>query len=492
MMGFAVGARGPSGAALTAAVAVVLSSCGGGASSPPGGPPNDTPIVPGAIVVTGTERLAWSQSGDASGLRFRAYVDGNAVGLDTARCDGAAEAECSAPLPTLATGVHTIAVSALSASGLESPPSAALTVQKVATRSVRSAASFPDARAFSSGLPRLESTVSTAGGVAFAADVVARALRAPLQLASTPDGRLLVAGADGLVRVVRPGEPDRIETALDARAFLAPPPAGPLGLALHPDFAANRVAYVAFLAEDGHDDPILRIVRLREAGDRLGEPATIFEAPVVVRDPAPAGAGAEGPRLAVGPDGLLYGLLPRGVEFDHEPLASRPHASMVRLQDDGRMPEAGPLVGIAAHPLGFTWHPATGVLWAMFPGERGGVTVRPLTGGAGPGLDDPGLSVLRMTEGRAWSSGALAFEDAPMGALARAGAFLTGLDPHAAGVIRLAVPILAEGLLTGISGRITDVVAAGGGTLFLAASSTEAPSGGASDTGDVVMRLRLR
>lgn len=505
-MGFSGGARATVGVALGAAAVIVLSSCGGSSPSPPRDPstgtPPQTPTVPGATVVSGTERLAWTQSGDVSNLRFRAYVDGAAVALETVRCDGAPDAECSAPLPPLTTGVHAIALVAVSSAGVESQRSEAITVQKVAARSVISAASFPDARASSTGT-RLESTVSVSGGATFAADVVARALASPLQLASAPDGRLLVAGADGLVRVVRPGEPERDAIALDATALLAPPPAGPLGLALHPDFAQNHFVYVSFLAEDVPGRMVLRIVRLREAGDALGEPATIFEAPVtrsiaatrtgdVGRADATVDGPEDGPRLAFGPDGLLYALLPPGREFDHEPAASRPHASMLRLQDDGRTPQAGALSGITAHPLGFTWHPATGVLWMIFPGEDGAAAVRPVTGGGDSGTDEPGLSVLRMTEGRVFSSGALTLDARPASVVGWSGVLAPGLDYNVAGVARLVVPILAEGLLTGISGRIADVVAAGGGTWYLATSGTGATSGTAARDGDVVMRLRLR
>ena len=90
------------------------------------------------------------------------------------------------------------------------------------------------------------------------------------------------------------------------------------------------------------------------------------------------GLEAAGPRLAFGPDGLLYVALPPGVEFDREPAASTPHASMLRLRDDGRVPLDLPaLEGVPASPIGFDWHPSTGALWAMFPGEDGDVVLRP-------------------------------------------------------------------------------------------------------------------
>ena len=61
-------------------------------------------------------------------------------------------------------------------------------------------------------------SLTAADGHTFGADVVARALKAPVQLASAPDGRLLIAEADGRVRVLRPGSSDREEVAFDARA----------------------------------------------------------------------------------------------------------------------------------------------------------------------------------------------------------------------------------------------------------------------------------
>jgi hypothetical protein len=499
--------RFPSGARLCGVVALALaaltalSSCGRSSPSPDT-PSSETPTVPGAIIVSGTERLAWNQAGDVSSLRFIAYVDGSPVALDAATCNAATpEAECSSPLPPLGTGVHTVALAALSASGLESERSESITVQKSAARSVISAASFPDAHV-SSGGPYLEATVATPGGLAFAVDVVARRLNAPVQLASTGDGRLLVAEADGRVRVVRPGEPDRAERALDARALLEPPPVGPLGLARHPDFSRNHFVYVSFLAQDGPDRTRLRIVRLREVANALGEPATLFEAPVAVssrqsrtaddggvRTEMAAGSSDVGPRLAFGPDGLLYVLLPPGVEFDNEPAASQPRASMLRLRDDGRVPDARPLSGIDAHPLGFGWHPTAATLLGIVPLLEGQAAIQSLGEEAARTLDT-GRALLRIAEGSGPQPGALVFEEAQAGTLTLAHAFAEALDHEATGTIRLAVPVLVDGVLDGLSARVIDLVA-DRGTVYLATNNAghQAVDG---DGGDVVLRLRPR
>ncbi len=101
--------------------------------------------------------------------------------------------------------------------------------------------------------PPVWGPVNVGDGFSFAADIVARGVHAPAQLAWLPDGRLFVAEANGLVRVVRPGEPSRDEPALDAPALLEPSPIGPLGLAPHPDFPRNRFVYVSFLLREQPD-----------------------------------------------------------------------------------------------------------------------------------------------------------------------------------------------------------------------------------------------
>jgi hypothetical protein len=478
------------------ALLMVLTSCGG--SSPPDRPALDPPsAVPGATIVYGTERLSWLQPGDSPGLLFRAYVNGNPVALDDAKCNWPApEAECSSPLPPLSDGVHTITVAALSGdSSLESEASESITVQKVSARSVVSAASFPDAR-FAPDASRLDAAVTAYGGQAFAIDVIARGLNGPVQLASIPDGRVLVSEGDARVRVVRPGGLDSRDDALDARALLQPSPLGGLGLAVHPDFARNQFVYVSFLARDGADRTVLRIVRLRAVADTLGEPLSLFEAPIVATVgrwrnaddgqglDVPAALTRESPRLAFGPDRLLYALLPPGLEFHNEPAASSPHPSMLRIADDGRVPEVGPLTGIVAHPLGLAWHPTTAALWLIVPGTDGEALVQPSSASSVAGVDGAGRGVLRMTAGLEASSGALALQ--PSGLLQLAPSFQQAMTPESIGVLRLVVPILAESVLTGVSGRIADLVPAGAGTLYLTISDP----GDVSNSGDVVVRLR--
>ena len=144
---------------------------------------------------------------------------------------------------------------------------------------------------------------------------------------------------------------------------------------------------------------------------------------------------------------------------------------MLRIDDDGRAPRIGPLTDIIAHPLGFAWHPSTAALWLIFPGVNGETLVRPSGVSSAVGIAGVERGVLRLTEGAAPSSGALVLNQA--GALDLAHTFLQGIDPESIGVLRLVMPVLAESVLDGVPGRITDVVPAGAGTLYVTTDDGE-------------------
>jgi hypothetical protein len=447
---------------------------------------DDSPTAPsvgtggtgGTTQVRGTERLAWSLTGNASGLRFRAYVDGKPVDLPSATCSNSgSDADCQSPLPAMTDGSHTIElVNVLAGSGIESARSAPITLQKVSTKA--SVAALLSASS-GSGPLRVDPVITLADDLAFTADIVATGVRAPAQLASLPDGRLLVSDADGRIRVVRPGEPENREPALEA-GLITSTAVGPLGLASHPDFAQNRFVYVSVLEQERADQMRLRVVRLREVGDALGEPATLFEAPVAHDETSPQA----GPRMAFGPDRLLYVMLPPGMEFVNEPAASTPTASMLRLTDEGHVTPGEPLSGITATPLAFTWHQATGAMWVMFRGENGEAAVRSLeTRSRVQTMRAEAAPSLRVREGIGSAAGTLLLQSAPGALLATLGG--TRADALK-GIARLALPAQSG---SGLSDRIGDVVVGDGGTLF-AVTHNVLPGADAGAASDVVLRLR--
>jgi len=465
--------------ALLVAVSLAAPGCEDDDVSPTGPSPvtGNAPsgAVSGATEVRGTERLAWSQAGDTSRLRFRAYVDGRPVELSSATCSNG---ECSSPLPSMGDGMHTIELVSVSAAGIEGNRSEPITVQKVTARATASA--LPLASARSAALRPTQ--VLTIGGLEFTADTVATGVRAPAQLAALPDGRLLVSDASGRVRMVDPGEPDRGEWALEA-GLLSTTSIGPMAIASHPDFAQNRFVYVSLLERDRPNDTRVRVLRLREVGSTLGEPATLFETSVAATGAAPgepaeiSEAAFAGLRMAFGPDRLLYVMLPPGLEFMNEPVASTPIASMLRLTDEGRAAE--PLTGITASPLAFAWHQTTGALWVMFRSETGDTAMRSLENRARALSADSAR--IRMREGAGLSAGTLLVDPAP-DALRTARAFVGTRPDGSNGIARLALPVQAAGR---VSDRLGDVAAGQGGTLFVATSNGLQPG----VANDVVIRL---
>lgn len=476
--------------------AMVLTSCGGGPTPSPG---PDLPgagggaAPPGAIAVTGRERLAWQQSGNSLNLRFIAYVNGVEVGLDAATCQMTTdEWECSAPLPALPNGLHTITVAAVSlVSGLAGPTSEELVVWKVSALLAGAQAAGQRPRATGDGPAK---TPGSTSATALDIEVVAEGLRGPVQLAPAPDGRVFVAEADGRVRILAAGAVEPA-VAYDARAALYPSPIGPVGIVMHPSFADNGFVYLSFLAEERAGEVRLRILRLREVGGTLGEAATVYEGPVMMdsraaSDADQAGttgltAALEGPRLAFAPSGLLHALLPLGLRFDDPTMASWPHASVVRLADDGGRPDEGALGGITTHPLALTWRPGTNTLWGVFSDAASIAAARPVERDASvQALDDAG-PVLHIVDGDPAAARGLALDGATPDTMAWAQAFMAGAGLGVVTPIRLSASILLDPFLSGTPGELTDVVSTGDGALLLGMN-------GADRATASILRVRLR
>jgi hypothetical protein len=479
------------GRCLAPLVLIAMLGCDDAAAPTSPSPAGKAPGTGGATPVGGTERLAWNQAGDRPELRFRLYVDELPVDLTSATCDDSTPAACTSPLPPLRDGVHTLALVNVDASGVESARTDTITVQKVSTRAATLAALLLGPTG-ASGALRLEVEIDAGDGFAFTADVVARDIHGPAQLVSLPDGRLLAAQADGLVRVIHPGQSQPGEPALDARNLLQPSPIGPLGIARHRDFIRNRFVYVSFVEPDPPAHGRLRIVRLREVSGRLGEPASLYEARVAVALPAPADTREklltrEGPRMAFGPDGLLYVALPVGLEFQNEPAASKPRAAMLRLSDAGRLPAAGVLTGIDAHPLGFTWHPATNALWAMFPGQDGEAVLRTFGPGTATSAAMATRSGLRTMIAADRLPVALAAEGSGASVLPIASVVSTAPGVGTERAVRLTLPVVAGRSLVDPGSLVGDCVIDGEGTLFLITSNTSA---GNLRRADVVVQLK--
>jgi len=196
-------------------------------------------------------------------------------------------------------------------------------------------------------------------------------------------GDMLVTERPGRLRIIRGGKllPQAVE---GVPKVLHAGQGGLLEVAVHPNFASNRLIYLSY-SKPGATDAQARtaLVRARLENDRLADVQEIFDA-------VSQGRGHFGGKIAFDRNGYLFLTLgdrqvpPDGNLEAHpaQDLATH-HGTIVRLHDDGRVPQDNPFVNRAgARPeiwsyghrnvQGVAIHPETGDIWANEHGPQGG------------------------------------------------------------------------------------------------------------------------
>ena len=211
---------------------------------------------------------------------------------------------------------------------------------------------------------------------------VAEGLETPWSMTWLPGGDMLVTERDGRLRIVRDGMllPDAVP---GVPAVHAEGQGGLFDVLAHPDFASNRLLYLAYAApNDGASTT--RVVRARFEDDRLGDLEEVFKAVAQGRN------GHYGGKLAFDPDGYLFISLgdrqapPEG-DLEAHPAQdlTNHHGVIIRVHDDGRVPDDNPFVGRAdalpeiwsyghRNVQGLAIHPDTGDVWNTEHGPQGG------------------------------------------------------------------------------------------------------------------------
>jgi glucose/arabinose dehydrogenase len=156
--------------------------------------------------------------------------------------------------------------------------------------------------------------------------------------------------------------------------------AGLLDVALDPDFAANRTLYFSYVeARSGGSGITVARAVLRRNLSGLDEVRVIFRAEPTVRGDLNLGS-----RLAFGRDGMLFVTI--GDRFTHRDQAQtldNDFGKVIRIAPDGTVPRDNPFVGRAGarpeiwdyghrNPEAAAINPASGVLWTVEHGARGG------------------------------------------------------------------------------------------------------------------------
>ncbi len=210
---------------------------------------------------------------------------------------------------------------------------------------------------------------------------VAEGLLRPYSMAWLPGGDMLVTEMPGQLRIVRdglllpeavPGVPEVFYTGQGGLFEVIP----------HPNFSENRWIYLSYAKEEG-DTSVTAVVRGRLENDRLSNVVEIFS-------PQAAGFGHYGGKIVFDDEGYLFLTLGERQAPARGDLTAHPaqdlsnhHGVIVRLNDDGSVPDDNPFVGQAGalpeiwsyghrSPQGLVIHPETGDLWESEHGPQGG------------------------------------------------------------------------------------------------------------------------
>lgn len=324
---------------------VAATACGD--SRPPANPPNPPPS--GVETIRGNERLGWDQQAagqaELATFSYAIYVDGTRSVLRDVTCTTTASAAgfpCSARLPSLTPGLHTLEVAAFLVAGgvtLESSRSTPLRVNVSAsiTGSTITGTSGDAALPLSARSPHVRVAASF-DGFSDIGDV-----------AVAPDGRVFVAERRGVVRVISDGVTDPRPVLVAGERLVS--------MALDPEFARTGLVYVLQADSFDQNARMLRLVRYRDAGGSFGERAVII-------DNLPAAGEPPSGSVRVGPDGKLYVtsvFTPADRDVESE-------GRLLRMEKDGTTPADQPpgdpvyARGFAAI-RGFDWEPGAASIW---------------------------------------------------------------------------------------------------------------------------------
>ena len=217
---------------------------------------------------------------------------------------------------------------------------------------------------------------------------VAEDLVQPWSMAWLPNGDMLITEKPGRLRLVRDGQllPEAIPGTPEV---LYKGQGGLFEVVPHPNFSDNQWVYLTFAkpnANEVDDGSTTAIARGRLEDDRLTNVVELFAAQA-------SGFGHYGGKLVFDGEGHMFLTLGDRQDFsfgDREALMahsaqdrSNHQGVIVRLNDDGTVPDDNPFVGVDGvlpeiwtyghrSPQGLAIHPITGDLWESEHGPQGG------------------------------------------------------------------------------------------------------------------------
>lgn len=205
---------------------------------------------------------------------------------------------------------------------------------------------------------------------------LADGLSFPWGLAFLPHQDLLVTERAGRLRLIKDGK--LLPTPISGLPpVVASGQGGVLDVALHPDFMQNQLVYLTYTAAGGGGIGV-EVARGKLVHEHLENVEVLFRAAPKLKRERQFGS-----RLLFAPDGYLYVTLGDRQDAPQAQRLDSHLGSIIRLRDDGTVPEDNPFVGIAQakpelfstghrNPQGLALQASTGRIWSVEHGPQGG------------------------------------------------------------------------------------------------------------------------
>lgn len=210
----------------------------------------------------------------------------------------------------------------------------------------------------------------------------------PWSMAFLPEDEILVTERGGSLRSIKKGKLSPPISGVPE--VYAQGQGGLLGIAAHPQFAENRLLYLAY-SSAGKDGASTELVRAQYQNGQLSNLQKIF-----VASPKVQTVHHFGGRLLFDKQGYLYLSLGDRGQQDLAQDRSNHAGGVVRLKEDGNVPETNPFRGKAGlapelytyghrNVQGIALNPSNGQVWTHEHGPQGGDEINILKAGANYG-----------------------------------------------------------------------------------------------------------
>lgn len=216
----------------------------------------------------------------------------------------------------------------------------------------------------------------------FTIDTVASGLSIPWGMAALPDGGMLITERTGTLRFMDADGALHPEPIKNTPTVAATGQGGLLDVAIHPDFPSNGWIYLSYSSpktrgESGRGSNTA-LMRGKIKDHTFVEQELIFKAL-----PNYSGGRHYGSRITFDAGNHVYlSVGDRGGRDEVQTLTNH-RGKIVRLHDDGRIPQDNPFVNTVnaapeiwswghRNPQGMETHPETGAIWAHEHGPKGG------------------------------------------------------------------------------------------------------------------------